>query len=72
MTKHYDAPWSSLLIVVSSLVTLVCISVAVVVSWKVRGALAWMAVLPLAIVVGSALFTIRGYTLHASRLTRFP
>ncbi|HKP04505.1 MAG TPA: PH domain-containing protein [Chthoniobacterales bacterium] len=60
--KSYKAPWSISLIVLSSIATLVCIGVAVGVLSTGRERPIWAAMLPLAIIAGSALFTIRGYT----------
>jgi hypothetical protein len=57
--KHYKAPWSTSLIIMSALGLIVCIGVAVVVAWSGRS---WIALLPLAILCGGILFTIRGYT----------
>ncbi len=65
--KHYKAPWSTSLLVVSALATIVCL--AVTFGFRPRISLAplrhcveWLRLLPLALVVGCALFTIRGYT----------
>jgi hypothetical protein len=60
--KNYKAPWSISLVLVSSLTTILCISVAVVLIWRGHGMRRWVALLPLAIVFGGALSTIRGYT----------
>src|SRR5579872_4246898 len=60
--KHYQAPWSKLLILISLLATVLCLAVAVFVARLGGRAPTWVAVLPLVIVIGSALFTIRGYT----------
>jgi hypothetical protein len=57
--KNYTAPWSTSLIIISSLATLICVGVAV--SLIASGRL-WVGLLPLAIVCGGLLFTIRGYT----------
>jgi hypothetical protein len=66
--KHYKAPWSTSLIVTSSLATLLCAGVALGIVWKGRGMPSWLAVIPLAIPFGSALFTIRGYALAPDSL----
>ncbi len=60
--KHYKAPWSRSLVIVSSLVTILCLGLTLSMVWNGRGVLYWAGLLPLAIVVGSALFTICGYT----------
>ncbi|MDQ1422082.1 MAG: hypothetical protein QOJ52_4044 [Acidimicrobiaceae bacterium] len=57
--KKYTSPWSTSLIVVSSVATLICLGAAISVVWTSRP---WMALLPLAIVCGGILFMIRGYT----------
>ena len=57
--KTYKAPWSTSLIGVSLLATGLCIAAAIGVAWSGRP---WMALLPLAIIGGGILFTIRGYT----------
>lgn len=64
----YRAPWSTALAVVSVLVTAVCVGVTVLLtyssaarpgdSWSL-----WLRWLPLALVVGCALFIVRGYTI---------
>lgn len=60
--KNYKAPWSTSLIVVSSLATIVCASIALGFILSGHDALPWVALLPLAIIAGGALFMIRGYT----------
>jgi hypothetical protein len=60
--KHYKAPWSTSLVVLSTLGTLVCVGVALTLIVCGGGPMAWVALLPLAILFGSALFTIRGYS----------
>jgi len=56
--KNYTAPWSTSLIVVSSLVTAVCGGISIHLIWSGH---AWEALGPLAIICGGLLFTIRGY-----------
>ena len=69
--KTYKAPWGTSLVVMSALATLVCIGITFaipliqhpkhgceVVMW-VR----WLRWLPLVLVFGCALFTVRGYTI---------
>jgi len=63
--KHYQAPWGTTLIVVSLLVTILCLGISLVLLMLVRGVLLLVALLPLAITLGTALFTIRGYTITA-------
>jgi hypothetical protein len=57
--KNYTAPWSTSLTIVSSLVTAICLGVALALVWSGR---LWEALVPLAMVCGGALFTVQGYT----------
>ena len=57
--KNYTAPWSKSRIVISSLVTAICIGVATSLVWTGRP---WAALLPVVIICSGILFTIRGYT----------
>ena len=66
--KHYKAPWSTSLIVISTLATVSCLGIAIGVAWSSRGILLWIALLPLAIVCGAALFTVRGYTVTSNAI----
>jgi hypothetical protein len=63
--KEYTAPWSTSLIVVSSIGTLICVGAAISAA---RSGRPWIALLPLAIVCGGILFTIRGYTVTPDAL----
>jgi Bacterial PH domain len=60
--KTYKAPWSTSLVIVSSLVTLICIVLAIQLFVSSRS---WEALVPLAIIFGALLFTVRGYTVTA-------
>jgi hypothetical protein len=66
--KHYEAPWSTSLIVMSVLATVVCLG-ATAVAWlslagtHPPGAIGCASLLPLVILFGAALFTIRGYSI---------
>ena len=60
--KTYTAPWSMSLIAVSSLATILCLGVAISAIWRSHAVLSWAALVPLAIILGGILFTIRGYT----------
>src|SRR5690242_17896949 len=62
MMKHYKAPWSRSLISMSAFGTIVCVGIAVSMIWSDHRILSWTALLPLAIICGSALFIIRGYS----------
>jgi hypothetical protein len=66
--KNYKAPWSMSLIIISSLATILCVGIATGIVWKLGGLPRVMAVLPLAIIFGSALFTIRGYTITSDAI----
>jgi hypothetical protein len=63
--KKYAAPWSNSLVYISAFATLVCLGTSV--SVALRGGW-WMALLPLAIVFGGILFTIRSYTVTPDAL----
>ena len=56
--KHFAAPWSRSLVVLSTLSTVICLIAAFMLHahW-------WLSALPIALLVGCALFTIRGYSL---------
>lgn len=60
--KHYQAPWSTLLIVVSSVTSVLMVGITLATAFYARGVTAWAAFLPLAILVSTIPFTIRGYT----------
>jgi hypothetical protein len=66
--KSYKAPWSTSLIVISSLATILCVGISTGMLWKLGGLLRVVAVIPLAILFGSALFTIRGYTITSDAI----
>jgi len=59
--KHYKAHWDTSLIVVSSLLTVVCLGIAFVL-FKHDGTSLWLGSSLLALVAGCALCAIRGYT----------
>ena len=60
--KAYEAPWSTSLLIISSAATLVCVSIVAAIAWNAHR-FTWEAMLPLAIVFGGALFTVRGYAI---------
>lgn len=66
--KNYKAPWSRSLIIISSLATVLLVGITIGTVWSGREALPWPALLPLAIVCGGALFTIRGYTVTSEAI----
>ena len=59
--KHYKAHWGALLVVMSTLLTALCLGLACA-EFTRHGASAWVGWLLLALVAGCALFSIRGYT----------
>ena len=66
--RHYTAPWSTSLRVMSTATTLLCVGISVVARWQgagehLPGPLQWLAFLPLVILFSTALFTIRGYAI---------
>jgi hypothetical protein len=66
--KHYKAPWGTSLKVISSSATVLCLGIALGMVWKGGGVLLWLALLPLAIVVVAAPFTIRGYSVTSDAI----
>lgn len=66
--KTYQAPWSNSLIIITALTTLVCVGAALGMIGSGRGIPPGVAVLPLAIIGGGGLFTIRGYTVTSNTL----
>lgn len=60
--KHYRAPWSTLLIVITSAVTVLLLAIAFGMVLYGRGPIPWAALVPLVILIGSVPFAIRGYT----------
>jgi len=59
--KNYEAPWSTSLVIVSFSATLICLGASFAMMRSTHGVVPLLALMPLAIVCGSALFTIRGY-----------
>ena len=60
--KYYKAPWSTALVVVTSAVTVLLLGITLGLAIYGRGILPWVGLLPLAILIGSVPFTVRGYT----------
>ena len=60
--KFYAAPWSKLLVVASSFLTVLCLGIAFVAAEHSSGAASWLAWLPVVLTFACALFAIRGYT----------
>jgi hypothetical protein len=68
--KHYEAPWSASLIVMSIMTTVICLGISAGAWWQAAGQqhpspLRWLALLPLVLLFGTALFTIRGYSVSS-------
>lgn len=66
--KHYKAPWGTMLIVTSALVTVVCAGASVGIPWVTLAKhgpflVGALALLPLAVVAGCLPFMVRGYTI---------
>ena len=62
--KHYEAPWSKSLIVISVLTSMICLGVSSGAWWAAVAKhqpdpVSWVALLPLVILFCTALFTIR-------------
>lgn len=71
--KHYEAPWSTSLIVMSTMATVISLGVAGGGWWSLAGkhapgAFSWAGLLPLVLLFGTALFTIRGYSLSSDSI----
>jgi hypothetical protein len=71
--KHYEAPWSTSLIAMSIVTTVICLGVAGGGWWSLAakhapGVFGWVVLLPLVILFGAALFTIRGYSLSSDSI----
>jgi hypothetical protein len=65
--KHYKAYWSPFLIILSTLLTALCLGLAFA-EFRRHGASAWVGWLLVALVIGCALFSIRGYTVAPEEL----
>jgi Bacterial PH domain len=71
---HFRAPWSKSLIVASTFATLVCLGVSYALwTLPLRGGSAeslrfWLVLLPLAVILICALFTVRGYSISNREL----
>lgn len=67
-TQTFSAPWSALLKVVSALATVLLAGAAAVIVCTRDKVPPWLALLPLLVLGGAALFTIRSYTLAPGAL----
>jgi hypothetical protein len=63
--KTYKAPWSTSFVVVSSLASVICLAVALLL-WRDNHS--WEALLPLAVIVGAGVFMIRGYSVTSDAI----
>ena len=63
MRKYYPAHWGMLLIVLSTLLTVLCVGLAISEFRQGSTSSIWVGLYLLALVAGSTLFTIRGYTI---------
>ena len=66
--KHYKAPWSTLLLVVTSSVTVLLLGLTLGLFLCGQGIAQWAGLLPLAILICSIPFTIRGYSVMSDTL----
>jgi hypothetical protein len=71
--KHYEAPWSTSLIVISVFTSMICLGVSAGAWWAAvakhqAAPVRWVALLPLIILFGTALFTIRGYAITSDAI----
>ncbi len=65
--RQYKASWSPFLIIMSTLLTALCLGLAFA-EFRREGASAWVGWLLVALVIGCALFSIRGYTVAPEEL----
>ena len=71
--RHYGAPWSTSLIMMSIVSTVISLCLSVAVWWGADivqhgGLLRWIALAPMVLLLGCALSTVRGYSLSADRI----
>jgi hypothetical protein len=71
--KHYEAPWSTSLILMSVFTSMICLGVSAGVWWSAvanhqAAPVRWAALLPLAVLFCTALFTIRGYAITSDAI----
>jgi hypothetical protein len=67
VVKHYKAYWSPVLIIMSTLLTALCLGLALT-EFGRHGPAAWVGWLLVALIIGCALFSIRGYTVAPEEL----
>lgn len=68
MEQHFKAPWSKSLIWLSILTTVVCVGVAVLTLSMDRGGVFFGALVPMGVLAGSILYTIRGYVITTEHI----
>jgi hypothetical protein len=71
--KHYEAPWSTLLIVMSLVTTVICLGIAACGWWNLAakhapGVFGLVVIFPLVLLFATALFTIRGYSISSDSI----
>jgi len=66
--KHHQAPWSTSLIVMSTMATLLCLGIPLAMVKHGEHVPFWAVLLPLSLILGCALFTIRGYTITGNAI----
>jgi hypothetical protein len=66
--RRHSAPWSISLIVVSTLTTLLCLGIPLLVMKHAGHAPIWAILLPPVLPFGCALFTVRGYTITSDSI----
>ena len=62
--KSFRAPWSTSLRAISWGTTVLCGIIGLIMAWNMPGAMRWLALAPLVMVFGGALFTIRSYSIQ--------
>ena len=66
--QHYTAPWSRLLVVISSFAVLLCGGISGVLLWQNPAGGRWLQVLPVVLLLGAVPFVIRGYSITADAI----
>ena len=67
--RHYRAPWGIVTLIVSIFATTILLIVALAIAANASGAAFLLALMPLVFLFGTALFTVRGYTISNDILT---
>ena len=71
--KHYEAHWSTSLVFMSIFTTVILLGVTAVMWWEAAtqpqaAMLRWVSLLPLSILFGCALYTVRGYAIASDAI----